>query len=53
MPQRLDRLAAMVTDARQLVRDLATAGVRIDAVHTTSLMSLASALGTARGLEGV
>jgi hypothetical protein len=51
--ERLDRLATMIANARSMIRDLAVAGVRVEPVHTTSLVALGSALTTARGLEGV
>lgn len=51
--QRVNRLVAMVADARTLIRDLAVAGVRVEPVHTTSLVAMGNALTTARGLEGV
>jgi hypothetical protein len=50
---RLDRLGAMVAQARVLIRDLLADGVRIDPVHTTSLVALGNAITTARREEGV
>lgn len=50
---RLDRVAVLVAEARTLASDLIRAGVRVDAVHTTNLASIAAAVGAARQQESV
>jgi hypothetical protein len=50
---RLDRLGRLVGDARTLMAELTRAGARVAPVHTTSLVAMASAVGTARRLEGL
>lgn len=50
---RLDFLAAVASDARRLLVELARNGARVNPVHTTAVLNLAAATADARSAEGL